>query len=206
MTVKSERPINEIGIEATSGEFRWTADNFDRACDAGVFGPDARLELMHGRILERMGQGALHSILRRSSPSVCAPSCRRTCWSARKSPSVLPSTVSLSWTSWSSIGRFWTYSTITPPIKSRRKMFFCCRSLRDFRLSKTSARRPCCTPRPALRITGSCLRRKGRVVVHREPTPEGYGSVTRFTETDTLTPLAASDVTLAVRDLLGASG
>ena len=30
------------------------------------------------------------------------------------------------------------------------------------------------------------------VVVHREPTPQGYGSVTRLTETDTLTPLAAS--------------
>ena len=36
---------------------------------------------------------------------------------------------------------------------------------------------------------------EGRVMVHRDPTPEGYGSVTRFAETDTLTPLAIPDVT-----------
>ena len=46
----------------------------------------------------------------------------------------------------------------------------------------------------------------GEIIVHREPSSEGYGSVTRLTQTDTLTPLAATDVTLAVRDLLGASG
>ena len=64
----------------------------------------------------------------------------------------------------------------------------------------------CSTPRRASQTTRSSWRKKSAILVHRNPTPEGYGSIARLTETDTLTPLAAQDVTLAVRDLLGASG
>lgn len=44
---------------------------------------------------------------------------------------------------------------------------------------------------------------KGQIVVHRNPSPEGYGSVVRYGEQDAVSPLAASNVTLSVRDLLG---
>lgn len=42
-----------------------------------------------------------------------------------------------------------------------------------------------------------------QIVVHREPAPSGYRSVTTVGASDTVSPLAASEVTLAVRDLLG---
>ena len=54
--------------------YHWTADTFHRACDAGVFGPDARLELIHGRIVGTYGTGAASLHPRRHSlPSAFVP-------------------------------------------------------------------------------------------------------------------------------------
>lgn len=41
-----------------------------------------------------------------------------------------------------------------------------------------------------------------QLVVHRGPTENGYASVVRLTETDTITPLAAPDSVISVADLL----
>lgn len=49
-------------IKAESSDYLWTADAFNEAADAGVFGDDARLELIQGRIYEILGQGASHSM------------------------------------------------------------------------------------------------------------------------------------------------
>ena len=44
--------------------------------------------------------------------------------------------------------------------------------------------------------------RAGRVVVHREPTDDGYTSVSEHPDGETLTPLAAPDGVIAVGELL----
>lgn len=44
-------------------EYRWDADAFHHACEVGVFGRDQRLELLHGRIIDRMPESALHAFL-----------------------------------------------------------------------------------------------------------------------------------------------
>ena len=41
------------------------------------------------------------------------------------------------------------------------------------------------------------------IVVHREPSPEGYQSVTRLSGTDTLSPLAMPEVVWTINELLG---
>ena len=44
------------------------------------------------------------------------------------------------------------------------------------------------------------------VVVHREPTPEGYRQVTRLAGTDTFSPLATPEAVWTVEALLGSGG
>lgn len=41
------------------------------------------------------------------------------------------------------------------------------------------------------------------VVVHRQPSPEGYGEVTRLAGGDTLSPLALPEAVWTVNELLG---
>jgi Uma2 family endonuclease len=40
---------------------RWTVEEFQNASDAGLFGPQERLELVEGEIFEKMTQNSLHS-------------------------------------------------------------------------------------------------------------------------------------------------
>jgi len=40
---------------------RWTREEFVRAADLGLFGPDERLELVEGEIIEQMPENSLHS-------------------------------------------------------------------------------------------------------------------------------------------------
>ena len=37
--------------EATAGTYRWSREAYDRAVDAGVFGPEDRIELIDGEIV-----------------------------------------------------------------------------------------------------------------------------------------------------------
>ena len=47
------------------------------------------------------------------------------------------------------------------------------------------------------------LAQEGALLLHRDPTADGYVSVTRLEGNDGISPLAASDVSLSVHDLLG---
>ena len=53
-------PARETIAEAT---YRWTRDTYDRAVEAGVFGPDDRLELIEGRLLAVTPQGSRHAAI-----------------------------------------------------------------------------------------------------------------------------------------------
>ena len=43
--------------------YRWSRDAYDRAVDAGVFGPNDRLELIHGQLLAMNPQGSRHAAI-----------------------------------------------------------------------------------------------------------------------------------------------
>ncbi|MCY4024940.1 MAG: hypothetical protein OXH75_01330 [Acidobacteria bacterium] len=50
----------ETASEAT---YRWSRDAYDRAVEAGVFGPDDRIELIDGQLLAMTPQGSRHAAL-----------------------------------------------------------------------------------------------------------------------------------------------
>ena len=47
--------------DATAGTYRWSREAYDRAVDAGVFGPDDRIELIDGEIVGMTPQGSRHA-------------------------------------------------------------------------------------------------------------------------------------------------
>jgi Uma2 family endonuclease len=47
----------------TETTYRWSRDAYDRAVDAGVFGPDDRLELIDGQLLAMNPQGSRHAAI-----------------------------------------------------------------------------------------------------------------------------------------------
>ena len=53
-------PVTDTTTEAT---FRWTRERYDRAVEAGVFGPDDRLELIEGQLLAMNPQGSRHAAI-----------------------------------------------------------------------------------------------------------------------------------------------
>ena len=46
---------------STQATYHWTREAYDRAVDAGVFGPDDRLELVEGQLLAMNPQGSRHA-------------------------------------------------------------------------------------------------------------------------------------------------
>ena len=53
-------PVPDTTTEAT---YRWTREAYDRAVEAGVFGPDDRLELIDGQLLAMTPQGSRHAAI-----------------------------------------------------------------------------------------------------------------------------------------------
>ena len=47
----------------TEATYRWTREAYDRAVEAGVFGPDDRLELIDGQLLAMTPQGSRHAAI-----------------------------------------------------------------------------------------------------------------------------------------------
>ena len=43
--------------------YHWTREKYDRAVEAGIFGPDDRLELIEGQLLATMPQGSRHAAI-----------------------------------------------------------------------------------------------------------------------------------------------
>ena len=72
MTLLQERSTT-THAGAMPHEFHWTATAFYQAERLGVFKEPNQLELIHGRIIEKMPQGPLHRAAVSVSAVVCAP-------------------------------------------------------------------------------------------------------------------------------------
>ena len=63
LTAPQDEQVAPTTKDAAPREYLWTADEFERACEAGAFGWDRRLELTHGKVIDRMPESPLHAFL-----------------------------------------------------------------------------------------------------------------------------------------------
>lgn len=183
-------------------EYLWMADDFERACEAGAFGHDRRLELLHGRVIDRMGQGPLHSSL-----AAYIADCLRAALSPRYTvreerairisfdgepvPDVSVVT-----------GKNLDYLGQHPAPDAAVLLVEVAVSSQEYDLGGKAL----LYAQAGITDYWVVLPDAAQIVVHRDPSPDGYRFVTTVGEADSVSPLAAQDVTLSVRDLLGRQG
>ena len=185
--------------EEYPAEYHWTVDAFRKASDAGAFGHEARLELIQGRIFEIMGQGSEHSTL----ASVIADMLREAAgkrFAIREEKPVqvasdsqpIPDVMVLK-------GRQTDYKDHQPRPEEVVLIVEISVTTADYDLGKKAAH----YARAKIQEYWVVLESEAAIVRHRQPSPEGYGEVTRLAGDDTLSPLALPEAVWTVDELLG---
>ncbi len=199
MTTAVAERTQRTPLEAAPREYHWAADDFDRACDMGVFGPEARLELIQGRVIDRMGQGPLHSSL-----AAYIADCLRSVFSPRYTVreerairiafdgEPIPDVSIVTGKNLDYLGRH-------PTPDDARLLVEVAVSSAEYDLGEKAL----LYAQAGITDYWVVLPEREQIVVHREPTQNGYRSVNVLAASDTVSPLAAADVTLIVQDLLG---
>lgn len=215
MTTKAPRKATTFSPTTGDGlylpnRWRWTVDEFQRAYDLGVFGFDAKLELIEGEIIEKMSQKGPHSWAIRATEETL----RRVFVAGHDVRVQLP-------------------LVFTPHNKPEPDVAVVAGSFNDYKINQpTTAVLVVEVSDSTLQVSDSTLQVdqttkaavyaregileywivniRGRLLeVYREPAampgqPLGhhYRSITRLGETDAVAPLAAPEATVSVADLL----
>lgn len=191
--------LQETLPEDAPREYSWTVEALHHAIDAGVFKEPMRLDLVHGRILERMPQGSLHLSRRirigRRLRSALEPrffvvdECSVTL--AADGEVVVDIAVL-----WGSDG---DYDDQNPTSQDVALLAEVAVSSAFYDLAEKAL----LYAQSGIGDYWVILPEREQVVIHRDPSPDGYRSATTLGLSETVSPLAAEGVTLAVRDLLG---
>ncbi len=185
--------------EADPVPYHWTVDALERATDAGVFEHPERLELIHGRIIEKMPQNAPHAssrrrlgrLLRRAMEPpflVMEESPLRLALDGEPVPDILVAT-----------GREEEYEREHPTQAAVVLVVEISHTTGVYDLGEKAR----LYAEANIEDYWAVLVSENAVVVHREPTPSGYSHVTRLSGADTLSALALPDAVWTIDTLLG---
>lgn len=205
MTTTAERPSTTPpetigGTQAAPQDYHWTVDAFYRALDARVFDCPERLELIRGRIVENMGQSPLHAGLRRRIARmlraaleprfyVCEETPIHIAFDGEPTPDVSVMN-----------GAEGDYDNRHPTPEDAVLLVEVAVSTMDFDLGEKAV----LYAQSGIIDYWVVLPAARQIVVHRAPSESGFGDVVTLGEADVLSPLAAPDVSLSVRELFGA--
>lgn len=198
-TVILSRPA---GAGDAPREYLWTANDFENACELGAFGHDRRLELIHGKVIDRMPESVLHGFL-----ATLIIECLR----ALLPPGLLVRGERLIRIAFDGdpvpdlsvvIGGPFDYRDRHATPQDVVLLVEVAVSSAEYDLGEKAL----LYAQAGVTDYWVVLPERTQIVVHRDPGADGYGSVLTLGEADMVSPLAASDVTLAVRDLLGRRG
>ena len=183
----------ETASEAT---YRWSRDAYDRAVEAGVFGPDDRIELIDGQLLAVTPQGSRHAALVNQAGEVLRDafgggySVRTQCPLAVGDDSEPEPDLAVV------RGRPLDYLAAHPTTAILVVEVSDETLRRDRTVKQRLYARHGLPEYWILAVPDACLE------VHREPAATGYRSVTTLRAGDRIAPLARPGVEVAVADLL----
>lgn len=177
---------------------RWTRQEFHRATELGLFGPEERLELLDGEVLAKMTQNAPHALAILSAVEVLAAAFGAGNHVRPQMPLILddesepqPDVLVVAGT------RFDYLASHPKPENVRLLVEVSDTTLRFDRGRKQRAYARAGVPEYWVL---NLLHRQ--LEVYRNPAGSRYRSVTGYSEQETVTPLAAPHATLRVADLL----
>ena len=188
-----------LGTGDAPRDYRWTADRFYRAASAGVFDEPGRIELIHGRLVEKLPQSPLHRASRIRVSRLLRLVLTPVFEVADECPihvafdgEPVPDIIALR-------GGGAEDATQHPSSEDVALLVEVAVSSEQSDLGEKSL----LYAQAGISDYWVVLPERERIVVHRDPTPDGYRAVATLGVSDTLSPLAAEGVTLVVRDLLG---
>ena len=183
-------------------EYHWTVDALYRAIDAGVFEHPERLELIQGRIIEKMSQNAPHTSLRRRfgrllrqrmEPAfvVMEETPVRLALDGEPVPDVLVAA-----------GAEADYN-FRHPTQTETVLIV---EIADTSVTKDLGEKSLLYAQADIKDYWVVLVNEDVIVAHRQPLPNGYQSVLRLTGMDTLSPDAMPAAVWTINALLGKEG
>ncbi len=198
----AENPTENISAprgETASQEYRWTTDRFYRAANAGVFDDPSRLELIYGKIIEKMPQSSLHRAVRLRISRLLRPMFAPSLTVADECPihisfdgEPVPDIVVLR-------GAVAEDPVRHPAPEDAALLIEIAVSSAGY----DTGGKTLLYAQAGIADYWVVLPDRGQVVVHREPSEAGYVFVQALTLEDTVAPLAAPEAVLPVRELLG---
>lgn len=197
MSVTLSPPLAEQSPEE---DRRWTVEEFSRAADAGSFIDPSRLEIIHGRIMEKMPEGGRHTGLRRRiarrlravlepGSFVCEDCPLRIAFDGEPIPDVM-------------FTKEEDYGDQYPTPKDVMLLIEVAGSSVAYDLGEKAL----LYAQAGVGDYWVVLVKEAAIVRHREPTSEGYQSVTRLAGADALSPMAMLEAVWTVDALLGYEG
>ncbi len=196
---EAERP-KAAKAEMGPVPYHWTVERFYRAANANVFDDPGRLEIIHGRIVEKMPEGGRHTGLRRRiarrlraalepGSFVCEECPLRIALDGEPIPDVL-------------FTKKDDYGDQHPTPEDAVLLIEVSVTSVEYDLGEKAL----LYAQAGIADYWVVLGNEAAIVRHREPAPEGYQSVTRLAGGDTLSPLAAPEAVWTVDALLGREG
>ena len=202
-TALLEKPKVEMpeaaGMNTDPMPYYWTATAFNKAAEAGVFGPAERLELVQGRIINIMGQGPRHATLASEiaemlreafRPGFAVREEKPVRLSADSEP--IPDIMVLN-------GRQADYGEHQPGPTDVRLLVEVSVTAVEYDLGDKAL----LYAKAGITDYWVVLVKEEAIVRHRQPSPEGYQDVTRLTSADTISPLAMPGAVWTIHALLG---
>ena len=178
-------------------EHLWTLEEFDRAASAGVFSQPGRLEIIHGRIREKMPESGRHTGVRRRiarrltaklepESFVCEECPLRIAFDGEPIPDIM-------------FTRKEDYGDRHPTPADVVLLIEVSVSAAENDLGEKAL----LYAEAGIADYWVVLVNESMIVVHRLPTANGYQDVARLTGEDTLSPLAVPSVAWTVDELVG---
>lgn len=175
----------------------WTVEEFYRAASVGAFSHPGRLEIIHGRIIERMPEGGRHTGLRRRiarrltaalepGSFVCEECPLRIAFDGEPIPDVM-------------FTREEDYGDRHPTPVDVVLLI----EVADSSMENDLGEKALLYAQAGISDYWVVLAQVQAIIVHRQPTPEGYQDVVRLAGADALSPLVLPSAAWTIDALLG---
>ncbi|MBV9849662.1 MAG: Uma2 family endonuclease [Armatimonadetes bacterium] len=186
-------------MDAVPREYLWTVDAFCRVAEAGVFGEPSLAELVRGKIIQHPGQTPLHAgltghIAQRLRDAL------KPCFMVREHKPVNISQDTEPNVDVSVIAGHRSDFRERHPGPAEAALLV---EVADSSVAYDTGDKALLYAQSDIADYWVVLAQEGALLLHRDPTADGYVSVTRLEGNGgSVSPLAASDVSLSVHDLL----
>lgn len=175
----------------------WTVEEFYRAAADGAFSDPGWLEIIHGRVVEKMPEGGRHTVSRRRIARRLRAALEPGCFVCEECPlhiafdgEPIPDVM---------FTRDEDYGDQHPTPEDVVLVI----EVSDTTVAYDLGEKARLYALAGIRDYWVVLVNEAAIVRHREPTPEGYQEVTRLMGSDVISPLAAPEAFWTVDALLG---